>query len=101
MYNYLLLSLVKNFRKNDETAFDMIYEEFKGLINFYARKLQYEDATGELTLFFIELLLSNRLLKFQPDKSDSLKRYIAVSIRNKYIALSKEKQKSYNKTYCL
>lgn len=90
MYNYLLKGLIKDFRTQDVTAFEIIFEEFKGLISFYAKKINYEDAFGELSLFLLELLYSIDLSKFKKDKSDTLKRYIAVSIRNKYIALSKQ-----------
>lgn len=90
MYNYLLKGLIKDLKKQDVTAFEIIFEEFRGLISFYAKKTGYEDTFGELSLFLIELLYSIDLSKFKKDKSDTLKRYIAVSIRNKYISLSKQ-----------
>lgn len=99
MYNYLLKELIERFKKQEISAFEMIYEEFKGLMNFYARKLAYEDAIGELTLFLIELIYGVKLTKFPCDKTDSLHRYIAVAIRNKYIELSKKKSRENN--FCL
>ncbi len=90
MYNYLLKGLIKELRQQDMTAFEIIFEEFKGLISFYSKKLDYEDALGELTLFLLELLHSIDLSKFKKEKSDTLKRYIAVCVRNRYIALSKQ-----------
>ncbi len=99
MYNYLLKELIERFKKQEISAFEMIYEEFKGLMNYYARKLAYEDAIGELTLFLIELIYGVKLTKFSYDKTDSLHRYIAVAIRNKYIELSKKKSRENN--FCL
>lgn len=90
MYNYLLKGLIKDLRGQDITAFEIIFEEFKGLISFYSKKVNNEDTFGELSLFLLELLYSIDLSKFKKDKSDTLKRYIAVSLRNRYIALSKQ-----------
>lgn len=90
MTNFELKSLIKNFRKEDMLAFGPIYSEFKRYIRFYSKKLGYEDALQELTVFLLELLYDIDLERFNNDSSDGLSRYIAVAIRNKYIALSKE-----------
>ncbi len=94
MYNKLLISLINSFRKGDINAFSVIYEEFRGLIRFYGRRASGEDSSQELTVFLIELLYAIPLKSFPDDGSDGLKRYIAVSLRNKYIALSAEEQHS-------
>lgn len=93
MTNSLLLPLIKKFREQDMTAFSIIYDEFKKLIYLYSGRLVDDDAVQDLTLFLLELLYGINLSKFHPDSSDTLKRYIAVSIKNKYISLSKERQK--------
>ncbi len=93
MVNSLLLPLIKKFREQDMSAFTIIYDEFKKLIYLYSGRLSDDDAVQDLTLFLIELLYSINLSMFNCDSTDTLKRYIAVSIKNKYIALSKEKQK--------
>ena len=95
MYNKLLISLIKSFRKGDINAFTVIYDEFEDLIRFYGRKISGDDASQELTLFLLELLYAIPLRSFLEDCSDGLRRYKAVSIRNKYIALSIEHQKSF------
>ncbi len=88
MKNYLLKPLIKKVKEQDMTAFPLVFEEFKRLINFYAAKLHYEDAASDLTLFLIEMIYSIKLSKFEEDESDDIKRYIAVSIKNKYFSLS-------------
>lgn len=88
MQNYLLKPLVYRIKVQDMSVFFQIYEEFRRLITFYGRKLKYEDAVSDLTLFFIELLYDVELSKFSNDDGEELHRYIAVSIKNKYIALS-------------
>lgn len=93
MCNLELKQLIEDFRHEDMTAFGFIYEEFKRFINLYSRRLDYEDATQELTIFLIELLYDIDLSKFPSSDSDGLMRYIAVSLRNKYIVLSKENYK--------
>ena len=76
------------------TAFPLIFEEFKKLINFYGAKLGYEDAASELTLFLIEMLYEINLSKFPDDSGEDIQKYIVVSIKNKYIALSRQRLKS-------
>ena len=92
MCNYLLLENIKKFRNSEKDAFDCIYLEFKGLIELYVRRLGGDDYRQELLLFLIELLHNIDINKFAADNSDGLNRYISVALRNKYIALSKEKQ---------
>lgn len=94
MQNFVLKSLIERLKKQDMSVFPLIFDEFKRLISFYGVKLHYEDASSELTLFLIELLYNIKLSKFPDDDGDDLKRYIAVSIKNKYIALSMAKNKS-------
>ncbi len=94
MQNYLLKPLIYKIKEQDMSVFFQIFEEFKRLISFYGSKLGYEDASSELTLFFIELLYDVNLEKFPSDNSEELHKYIAVSIKNKYIALSMEREKS-------
>lgn len=96
MENNLLKPFISAIKNQDMTAFPLVFDEFKKLIMHYAGKLRYEDAASELTLFFIELLYDIELSKFSEDESFSIKRYIAASIRNKYIALSVTKCKSKN-----
>ncbi len=90
MSNKELRELIEGFRNQDMLSFDIIYDEFKRYINFYSKKLKTDDSVQELTVFLIELLYEIDLSRFKEDTSDGLNRYIAVSIRNKYIALSKE-----------
>ena len=93
MENYVLKPLIERVKNQDMSAFGDLFDEFGRLINFYAAKLSYEDAANELTLFFVELLYSINLSKFRSDGGDDIRRYIAVSIKNEYIALSTKKSK--------
>lgn len=93
MQNYLLKPLISKIKEQDMSVFFQVYEEFRRLIDFFGNKLGYEDAKSELTLFFIELLYSIKLTKFPTDDGDELHKYIAVSIKNKYISLSIAKQR--------
>ena len=94
MQNFLLKSLVERIKNQDMSAFPLVFDEFKKLISHYAVKLHYEDASSELTLFLIELMYNIKLSKFPDDDGDDLKRYIAVSIKNKYITLLSQRAKS-------
>lgn len=79
--------LIGDFKGGDMGAFPQIYSEFERLIYHYSRKLDSEDARQELTVFLIELLY-----KIDFGGNDGIKKYIAVCLRNKYIALSKQNQ---------
>lgn len=94
MCNNLLLNLINRLRTGDMQSFSLIYDEYIKLINYYSVKIGDEDANQELTVFLLELLYNAQLSKFDNDTSESLHRYIVVCIRNKYISLSKEKQKN-------
>ena len=90
MQNYLLKELILRFKGGDIKAFPILYEEFKKMICFYSKKIGNEDARQELIMFLLETFYDVELERFKDDEGDNLKRYIAVSLRNRYIALSKE-----------
>jgi len=89
MCDLKLISLIKEYQKGNMTDFDIIYGEFEKLIFSFSRKLDYSDTIQDLNLFFVELLYQISLDRFCNDESGALKKYIAVAIRNRYIALSK------------
>lgn len=95
MRNCLLKELIKSFRSQNMEVYPLIFDEFKKLISIYSYRIGGEDAYQELVLFFVELLYTVNIENFKSDDTNGLSRYIAVSIRNKYIALSKENCK-YN-----
>ncbi len=97
MCNSVLIELVKNLKNGDKSSFETVNKEFIGLIVFFSKKIGGEDSLAELKAFLFELLIGIEPENFKYDNSQTLKRYIAVSLRNRYIALSKEKQK-YEKT---
>lgn len=93
MYNCTLKKLILSFRLQESGAFEMIYDEFKDLIYYYARKQRNEDIIGELTLSLIELLYRIDLNRFYSDKSEDIKKYITVAIKNKYISILRKQMK--------
>ena len=92
MKNREIIKYVKEIRAGNASGFEELYEAFLRLINFYGRKIG-EDGSEELILFFTELLHSLDIGKFTPDESEELNKYIAVSIRNRYIELSRRKSR--------
>ena len=95
MQNCMLKELILRFRKGDTKAFSNIYEEFKKMIIFYSKKIGTEDSYQELMMLLIENLYGLELERFKDDNGDNLKRYIAVALRNRYIAISKERAKDF------
>lgn len=94
MQNILLKKLILRFRNGDMIAFDMIYDLFKRLIYLYSGRLADDDAVQELTLFLIELIYSIDLERFKYDNSDTLKRYVAVSIKNRYLYIASQNSRA-------
>ena len=92
MCNLNLIPLIKKYQQKDMSEFNQIYEVFERLIIYYSRHLNYDDSLQEINVFLVELLYKINLEKFNMDNSFSLKNYIAVCIRNKYISLSKLRQ---------
>ena len=98
MSNKILKIYISNFKNQKTEVFPLILRVFERLINRYAKLLGNCDSAQELNLFFIELLFSIDTGKFASDSSNSMAKYIAVALRNKYIEISKNncKQKSFN-----
>ncbi len=96
MQNSTLCSLVRKYQSGSVNIFEEIYKEFKKLIIYYGSRLEGDESIQELNVFIVELLYKIPLNRFTPDDDVSLKKYIAVALRNKYIALSKTKA-AYNR----
>ncbi len=98
MCNEILKKLIIDFRKGDTEAFLLIYKVFERLIRLYAARVDYEDAKAELDLFLIELLHKLDSTRFLSDYSFSIQKYIAVSIKNRYLDLLKKRIERIQKT---
>ncbi len=101
MCNSEIIKIVKEIQSNDMSRFGELYDAFSVLIRHFENKADFEDASSELSLFLLELIYSLDTDKFIPDSSEALKRYIAVSLRNRYIALSKRKAARRCEIACL
>lgn len=92
MCNLELIPLIEEYKQGIWKNFDSLYGVFERLIQYYSRRLDLDDSQQELTVFFIELLYRIPLDKFEKNDSVNIQKYLAASIRNKYIALSKAQQ---------
>lgn len=101
MCNSEIIKIIKEIQSNDMSRFGEFYDVFSVLIRHFENKADFEDASSELSLFLLELIYSLDTDKFIPDSSEALKRYIAVSLRNRYIALSKRKAARRCEIACL
>lgn len=96
MTNREIIPLIYGYQNNAMKGFDVLYSAFYQLLVHYGRKIDGEDTVQELTIFLMELLFDIKTERFYLDDSNSLQRYIAVCIRNKYIALSNQRQEINN-----
>ncbi len=98
MCNEILKKLILEFKKGDAKSFEFIYKVFERLIRLYAARVDFEETVAELDLFLIELLHKLDLTRFQSDSSYTIQKYIAVSIRNRYLDLLKKQIERMQKT---
>ncbi len=68
----------------------VIYRVFERLIRYYSARMCCEDGESELTLRLVELLHKLDLSRFKSDESFGIQKFIAVSLRNRYIDISKK-----------
>ena len=89
-----LIFYVIEYQKGNAASFLQVLREFEGLIYHYKARSQIEDIYEELSAFLLELIS-----KINPKEFDDegLRRYIAVSIGNRYIYLSKLQDKKRQK----
>lgn len=73
---------------NEDAILEML-RRFAKLLNKYARLLNYEDAYNDLMVFFLESLLSDNMKKLIGKPDAVIVHYIAKTIKNEYIRLSK------------
>ena len=83
---YNLINDAQHGSKNDML---ILVEQFQPLIKKYSYRLRYDDAVGDVTLSFIEIIHRINLLGFVQDGKDyAIISYINRSIKNLYINLS-------------
>lgn len=99
MNNRVLKHYIESFKNQKTEVFSKILHHYKKILNYYANRLEGEDAKQELNLFFVELLFKINTEKFVSDSSYSLACYISASIRNKYIEISKYEAR--HKLHCM
>lgn len=83
--------MVKKAQNGDEKYMMDIMEKFNPLIKKYSRKLKYDDAEADIIIFLIETI--NKIPIFNNinlNKDECIVGYISISIKNKYINLSKK-----------
>lgn len=75
----------------DEAAALQLLEMFEKLLKKYARQLGTEDAYEDLRLFFFELITKLKGKDISSDNDGYIVSYIAKSIKNQYIFMSKQR----------
>lgn len=75
----------------DEAAALQLLEMFEKLLKKYARQLGTEDAYEDLRLFFFELITKLKGKDICSDNDGYIVSYIAKSLKNQYILMSKQR----------
>lgn len=78
----MLESLIIKAQGSDNEAMLELINKFSPLLKKYARRLNYEDAQNDLTLYFIQLIHGMNLEKMLCKENGSIINYISICIKN-------------------
>lgn len=88
-----MLKKITDYRKGDNNSLLEIIEIFNPLISKYSRLLDKEDTRQDLIIHLIKVLNNIPIDNKRVSKNKEIIGYIAKSIRNEYIKLSKKRDK--------
>lgn len=81
----MLATVILNAQNDDQDAMLTLLHKFCPLLRKYGRKLKYEDAFNDLTLDFIELILSINFSRQVNTSDAAITKYISKSIYHIYL----------------
>lgn len=84
---------ILDYQGGDANAALELVEKFKPLIKRYAFFLHREDSFEDLQCFLLSMLKTWDTSRLSSTDDATVTRYIANSVKNEYIALSKQKAK--------
>ena len=87
------------YQGGDSNAALMLVEKFRPLIKRYAFFLHREDGFEDLQCFLLSMLKTWDTSRLSSTDDATVIRYIANSVKNVYIALSKQKGKERGTSY--
>lgn len=87
------------YQGGDSNAALMLVEKFRPLIKRYAFFLHREDGFEDLQCFLLSMLKTWDTSRLSSTDDATVIRYIANSVKNEYIALSKQKAKERGTSY--
>lgn len=80
-----LYEIFKKAQNESEEHVIELYNKFLPLIKGYGRKLNYEEAESDLTIFLLEYIKKIDLNKFKNRSDGEIVNYIKLIFKNKYI----------------
>lgn len=83
----MLIDKIAGAKNGSQSDMLFLVEKFVPLIKHYGYKLHTEDAVNDLTFEFIKLIHNINIGKMQCTEDGAVVNYIAVSLRNAYMAL--------------
>ena len=90
---------ILDYQGGDANAALELVEKFKPLIKRYAFFLHREDSFEDLQCFLLSMLKTWDTSRLSSTDDATVTRYIANSVKNEYIALSKQKAKERGTSY--
>ncbi|MCL2828379.1 MAG: sigma-70 family RNA polymerase sigma factor [Oscillospiraceae bacterium] len=96
----VLSDTIRAVQNGDGESLLLLLKQFEPILNKYAWKLNldYDDAKQEMLLVFIALINSMILSSLRDSSNKALVSYIAKSVHNAYIHISKKNRSSQNET---
>lgn len=85
-----LYEIFKKAQNNSEKHVIEIYNRFLPLIKKYSRKLNYEEAETDLTIYLLEYIKKVNLNKFKNKNDGEIVNYMRLVFKNKYIDIIRQ-----------
>jgi len=87
----ILYEIFKKAQNGDESEKLKICKKFLPCIKSFGRKLFYEDAETDLTIFLLEFIATVDIEKFKDRCDGEITNYVYFSLKSKYLNLLKQK----------
>lgn len=94
--NKTLYELIENAQNNNNNALYTVIQNFSPTIKKFSKKLNYEEAETDLTIFLITLIKKMNLSYFYLKGDGVLVNYIHSAIKNKYIDIYRKNKNQNN-----
>jgi len=96
-----VLELLKDAQNGNIGAKEELYKKFLPYIKYYGKKMYYEEAQTDLTIFLLEFINNSDLKKFENRQDGEIINYIKGFFRSRYIDAVRQNANKHIETTAL